>query len=99
MPSNGATHTDLVKSIKRLIHEHGGFCFKNWGGPMGTKGVADLIGCYRGKAVAIEVKAGKDKLTEDQAAFLRRWQEAGGVALEARDLPTVARALGIPMLL
>jgi hypothetical protein len=98
MTANGADSA-LVKSIKNLIHEHGGFCFKNWGGPMGTKGVSDIIGCYRGRALAIEVKAGRDKLSGDQELFLKCWREAGGIALEARDVQTVARALGIPLLL
>ena len=93
------SHGDLVKAVRKLIHEHGGFCFKNWGGPMGTKGVSDLIGVFRGRAVAIEVKAGKDRLTEDQAVFLRRWQEAGGIGLEARSVTEVAQELGIPLLL
>jgi hypothetical protein len=69
------------------------------GGPLGPRGVADFLGVHRGMAVAIEWKAGRDKLTEQQAAFLRRWTEAGGIALEARDVPSVARALGIPLLL
>jgi hypothetical protein len=80
---NGTAHGDLVKSIRKLITEHGGFVFKNWGGPMGTKGVADLIGVYRGRGIAVEVKAGRDKLTDDQAKFLRQWREAGGIGMEA----------------
>ena len=99
MSGNGATHSALVKSIKKLVLEHGGFCFKNWGGPMGTKGVSDLIGCYRGRAVAIEVKAGKDKLTADQEIFLRCWRSCGGIGLEPRDVTEVARELVIPLLL
>jgi hypothetical protein len=48
---------------------------------------------------AIEVKAGRDKLTDDQKKFLARWRLAGGIGMEARDVKTVAQALGIPMLL
>jgi hypothetical protein len=95
-----ATHSQLVKSIKKLITEHGGFCYKHYaGGPVGLNGVSDLIGCYRGKALAIEVKSGKDKLTDAQSKFLENWRRAGGIALEARSIKEVADALDIPMLL
>ena len=87
-----------------------GFCFehksnlrflsiRDWDGPMGTNGVSELLGVQRGRAVAIEVKAGKDKLTNDQRSFLERWSEAGGIGMEARDVNEVARELGIPLLL
>jgi hypothetical protein len=96
---NGPSHADLVAAIRKLVESDGGFIFKNWGGPMGTKGVSDLIGVHRARPVAIEVKAGRDKLTDDQRRFLDRWREAGGIALEARDLKAVAEVLGIPLLL
>ncbi len=69
------THKDLVKAIKSLITEHGGFVYKHYsGGPMGLNGVADLIGVHRGRGVAIEVKTGRDKLSEKQAKFLESWR-------------------------
>jgi hypothetical protein len=49
--------------------------------------------------VAIEVKVGRDTLSETQARFLENWRRAGGLGLEARDVKTVADELGIPMLL
>jgi hypothetical protein len=45
------SHKDLVKAIKNLITEHGGFVYKHYsGGSMGLNGVSDLIGCYKGKS-------------------------------------------------
>ncbi|UCG11522.1 MAG: VRR-NUC domain-containing protein [Deltaproteobacteria bacterium] len=96
------THKQLVKAIKKLIIEHGGYCFKHYsGGPVGLNGVADLIGVFRfrGKGIAIEVKTGRDRLSSAQAKFLENWRQAGGTALEARDVKTVADALDIPMLI
>ena len=94
------SHSDLVKAIKKLVTEHGGFVYKHYaGGPIGMNGVADLIGIHRGRGVAIEVKTGKDKLTEKQAKFLEQWRSAGGIGIEARDVKTVADELGIAMLL
>ena len=66
---------------------------------MGLNDVSDIIGCYRGKAVAIEMKVGRDTLPEAQARFLENWRRAGGIGLEARGIKAVAETLGIPMLL
>jgi hypothetical protein len=94
------SHAQLVKAIKKLVTEHGGFIYKHYsGGPVGLRGVADLIGVFGGQAIAIEVKVGRDKLTKEQENFLKEWKNAGGIALEARDIKTVADELGIPMLL
>lgn len=59
----------------------------------------DLIRVRRERPVAIEVKAGRDRLTDDQERFLRRWCQADGIGIEARGVKAVADALGIPMLL
>jgi hypothetical protein len=96
---NGPSHADLVKAVRKLIEGDGGFIFKNWGGPMGTKGVSDLIGVHRGRAVAIECKAGKDKLTTEQRRFLERWRYAGGLGVEVRGIEEAADALDIGLLL
>jgi hypothetical protein len=61
--------------------------------------VADFLGVHRGRPIAIEVKAGRDRLSQDQTKFLASWARAGGVAIVARDVPSVARELGIPLLL
>jgi len=95
----GATHADLVTAIRKLIEGDGGFLVKHPGGPLGPRGVADFLGVHRGRPVAIECKAGRDKLTNDQRCFLERWSEAGGIGIEARDVKAVAEVLGIPMLL
>ena len=63
--SKKPTHADLVKAIKKLILENGGYCYKHYaGGPLGMNGVADLIGVYKSQGIAIEIKTGKDKLTD-----------------------------------
>ena len=47
------------------------------------KGVADILACYKGYLVAIEVKIGKDKLSPEQAGFLKSIRQAGGRAFVA----------------
>lgn len=51
------------------------------------KGVSDIIGFHRhtGRFCAIEIKAGKDRLSEEQAAFLELVKTSGGVSLVVRN--------------
>ena len=53
------------------------------------KGVSDIIACYRGYPVAIEVKTEKAKLSEDQSAWLSKWGKNGGDVIVARSLDDV----------
>lgn len=61
--------------------------------PYRLKGVADILGIYRGFPLAIEVKSARGKLSEHQAYFLDRWREAGGIAIVARSVEDVERGL------
>jgi len=49
------------------------------------KGTSDLICCYRGVYLAIEVKRAGKKATPEQIAFLESVAKAGGVGLVAYD--------------
>lgn len=50
--------------------------------PHARKGVADIIGVHvaTGKFVALEVKIGSDRLSDDQRDFLQAIRESGGRA-------------------
>ena len=49
------------------------------------KGVSDVLGCYRGRLLAIEVKIGKDRLSPEQQGFLKNVEHHGGSVFVARD--------------
>lgn len=49
------------------------------------KGLPDVIASIRGRFVAIEVKAGKDRLSEDQKRRAFEIEKAGGVYFECRS--------------
>lgn len=55
----------------------------------GKNGVPDIICCYRGKFVGIEVKEGGDKLSALQVANIRKIKHRGGYAIEARSVSDV----------
>lgn len=45
------------------------------------KGVSDILACVSGKFVAIEIKIGKDRLSDEQVGFIKSIQFTGGVAM------------------
>jgi len=58
------------------------------------RGVADILGMIGdGKLLAIEVKRGLNKCSEEQVYFLDRVRREGGVAIEARCIRDVQAAL------
>ena len=67
---------------KRLQASFGPHCrmIKIMGGLGQEAGIADLIGCIKGRAVALELKTpgGRHKLSPAQGDFLASWSAAGG---------------------
>lgn len=70
--------TKIIKALKRK----GGFWFKVHGSAYQTTGIPDILGCYKGRFVAFEVKIpGKDStLSKRQRLMLLRIRQHGGVS-------------------
>ncbi len=49
------------------------------------KGIADVSAVIRGRAVWVEVKAGRDKISTEQLIFKQEVERAGGLYYEARS--------------
>lgn len=91
MTLDGTNHMNIplertiVKRIFKELKENrssGGFWFKVHGSPLQIAGVPDIIGCYRGRFVAFEVKRSEvHKPTQLQIYQINRIRRAGGVAL------------------
>lgn len=58
-----------------------------------VRGVADVIGVYRGIPVAMELKSQKGKPSEHQDDFLRRFAAAGGVCGIVRSISDALQIL------
>lgn len=65
--------------------------------PEDERGVSDLIACYQGKYIAIEIKAGNGRQTEYQKAFESRVKESGGIYLIARSIQDIDEFLLRPL--
>ncbi len=86
------THGELKKAAMKVLTQAGCKVWSNSTGrfrgyQMGLKGVPDIIGLHlrSGLFIAVDAKAGSDKLSEAQAQFLNSVHRAGGFAFEARD--------------
>jgi hypothetical protein len=53
--------------------------------PTSIEGIADIMGCYLTKPVAIETKTKNGTLSESQKNFRKRWELAGGTYIIARS--------------
>ena len=56
-------------------------------------GVADIIGIYKGKPLAIEVKSAIGRLNDNQKKFLQEWADEGGISIVARSVEDVIECL------
>jgi hypothetical protein len=59
--------------------------FRKSRGRWELSGVPDILGVYRGLFFAIEVKAGKNKLTPEQEKFIEQFNRCGGFGIVARN--------------
>lgn len=88
---------DLVRQCLDWLHlqgalawrqNQGGFAGVNGNGKKrfvrfthGEEGIADIIGCWRGRFLAVECKRPGEEPTPEQAYFLARAEAQGGIGL------------------
>ena len=70
----------LTRQIIAALRDHGGFWFKSHGSAYQVAGLPDIIGCYRGRFVGLEVKlpGGENTLSLRQRVMLERIEQHGG---------------------
>jgi hypothetical protein len=64
------------------------------GHPNQEKGIADILVCYRGMYIALEVKQHYGELRSLQRLFLRRVRRAEGIGEIVYDIEIVKRIIG-----
>jgi hypothetical protein len=61
-----------------------------WINPKGKRGIPDISGCAKnGKALYVEIKIGRDKLTPEQQMFQNEVRRRGGYCLEIRSVDEI----------
>lgn len=87
----------LTNKIIATIYQDGGFAFRasstgifdsKQGGyrTAPKKGVSDVLAVYHGIFIAIEVKIGMDRLSDEQIGFIKNIQNAGGYAIMTKNI-------------
>ncbi len=77
MPVNPETR--LTDRLKKRLRERGAWFEKQHGSSYSTAGVPDLLVCYRGIFVGVEVKMPGKKATTLQLYQGKKIEEAGGI--------------------
>lgn len=68
----------LQRHITVYLREHGAYVFKVVGSPLQQRGTPDLLVCWRGQFIGLEIKLPGQAPTPMQAYELQKIQEAGG---------------------
>jgi len=80
----------FLKTVKSLI-----VIKKDQGKFSNHSGISDLIICYQGQAIFIELKVNNNKMTPLQLLFQEEARKAGAIAEEAQSIADVKKILKI----
>lgn len=83
----------IVQNIKKLIRARGGWVVKIHGGPYQDAGTPDLLACYKGRFIAVEVKTSRGVARPEQKAAKQAITAAGGYSLITHLIGDVADVL------
>lgn len=83
----------IENQIKQYLKLKDIWYFKIWGGGYQTAGIPDIIACYNGKFIAIEVKNEIGKTTTLQELNLKHISQCGGISIVARSLSDVKKVI------
>ena len=86
---------EITHSIRSLLKQFGIFHFKHFGGLGAQKGVSDLLGCYQGRFMALEVKTAAGKASPEQIKFIEDVNKNGGIAGVVRSIDDVVELLDL----
>lgn len=75
------TEKQFENQVKKFLKEHGAWFVKTWGGGYQRAGLPDIIACYKGKFLGIELKAENGRASELQKHEIETIRMAGGVGI------------------
>lgn len=67
--------------------------FRRSNSPYQRNGVSDILGIYKTRMLAVEVKSQTGRLSAAQKLFLKEIERYGGIAIVARSIEDVKKAL------
>lgn len=72
------------EKVKKILIDRGAWVLKTWGGGYQRAGIPDLLVCYRGYFMGIELKAENGKVSGLQEVELDWIRRAGGYSIILR---------------
>lgn len=89
--------TRLTNKIMAELRKHGGWWMKVHGSAFQKAGVPDIIGCYRGRFVALEVKlpSSDSRLSLMQRVTLTKLRQASAASYVVRSTLAASRVLDL----
>ena len=88
-----AREAGLSRRIRKAIEARGGYAVTIHGSPMSRVGCPDLLVCWRGRFVALEVKVPGNIPTKAQLRQMALIREAGGAAVTVHSVEEALSAL------
>lgn len=79
----------IESKIKTYLKSKGAYVVKYFGNAYSQVGVPDLLACYKGHFIGIEVKNEAGRVSPLQNINLGAIQKAGGFSMVARDVDIV----------
>ena len=83
----------IENKIKAYLKSKGAYCVKYHGNQFSQVGVADLLVCYRGGFLAIEIKNETGKTSPLQDENILMVEKAGGISFVARSVQDVRKVI------
>ncbi len=84
---------NIEKKIKTYLKSKGAYYFKHHGNQFSQVGVPDIIVCYKGRFIGIEVKNETGKTSPLQDVNLKMINDAGGIGIVARCVEDVSKVI------
>lgn len=84
----------LQRQIIAYLREQGAYVFKVVGSPYQQRGTPDLLVCWHGRFIGIELKVPEQEATPMQNHEIYKIQKAGGRGAVVKSLGDVAVLLG-----
>jgi hypothetical protein len=75
----GASETSIKDSIQSYLHSVGAWEVKIWGNQYMRKGIPDILCCYKGRFIALEIKRPGEVPDKLQKYELEQIRKAGGI--------------------
>ena len=70
--------------MEKLLKDRGAWILKTWSGGYQRAGVPDILACYRGRFLGVELKAEKGRPSTLQLYELKCIRESGGIGIILR---------------